>query len=257
VKVNNAICTDDNYQANYYMWAVDDGSGDLKIHNTSIYEYEPVQGSYYDITGPMNYDFDEWKIELSPGFPVSDGTDTEGPQVAEVVPVDGTNIRVIFTEEVDAVTSQDVANYVIANVVVEAAVQHTFNKTEVNLTVAPLNGEYELSVQNVEDVAGNVMEPQTIPFSYLGIEEYLFNNAVSIYPNPATEQINVAFISHEEFSFELIISDLAGRQVIQKVFRAATGDNVFSCDVNGIQQGIYLLSLRGQTGAVNHKIIIR
>ena len=28
VRINNAICTDDNYPANYYMWTVNDGTGD-------------------------------------------------------------------------------------------------------------------------------------------------------------------------------------------------------------------------------------
>ncbi|MCD4731542.1 MAG: endonuclease, partial [Bacteroidales bacterium] len=44
VTVNNAVCTDPDYQAlgNYYMWKVDDGTGALRIHNTSIFVYEPV-----------------------------------------------------------------------------------------------------------------------------------------------------------------------------------------------------------------------
>ncbi len=101
------------------------------------------------------------------------------------------------------------------------------------------------------------MEPQTIEFSYLGIEEYLFNSEVNIYPNPATDHVNISFISYDEFTFDLIITDMTGRQLIEEVHNAGIGNNEFRSDVNGLQQGIYLLSLRGETSAVNYKIIIR
>ena len=101
VKVNNALCTDDNYQANYFMWTVNDGSGDLRIHNTAVFEYDPSQGEYYTIVGPMNYDFDEWKIELRFESDVMSGGDTDGPVLVEVTPVINTNIKILFNEDVE------------------------------------------------------------------------------------------------------------------------------------------------------------
>jgi hypothetical protein len=257
VKVNNAICTDDNYQANYYMWTVDDGSGELRIHNTSVYEFEPVEGSYYSITGPMNYDFDEWKIELSPTFPVGPGGDTDGPVISDVIPVTSTNVRVLFNEDVEQTTAENIANYSIENVTIESAAQHAFNKTEVNLTVSELSGEYELTVENVEDLFGNVMEPQTIPFSYLGISEMFLNGEVHIYPNPATEQVNVSFTSHTAFGLDIIVADMSGRKLIKKEVFARNGTNTIMLDIHNFEAGIYMIRLSGAKGALNHKLIIQ
>jgi endonuclease I len=45
VTVDNAICTDAEYQANFFMWTVNDGTGDLLVHNTSVFEYVPPKGN--------------------------------------------------------------------------------------------------------------------------------------------------------------------------------------------------------------------
>ncbi|MDZ7742092.1 MAG: endonuclease [Bacteroidota bacterium] len=177
VRVEDATCTDDNFQANYYMWTVDDGSGELRIHNTSVFEYEPVEGESYTITGPMNYDFDEWKIELRFESDVSSGIDNIPPVVVEVDPILSTNIKVLFSEDVETSTAEDLANYSINNdVVIESALQHAFIKSQVNLTVTQMpNADFELQVENIADMAGNVMDPQSIQFTYTGINE-IFRN---------------------------------------------------------------------------------
>ncbi|NQT77404.1 MAG: endonuclease [Bacteroidetes bacterium] len=258
VKVNNAMCTDDNYQANFYMWEVNDGTGPLKIHNTSVYEYEPSEGSYYNITGPMNYDFDEWKIELRFESDVTDGGDTDGPVVNEVTPVISTNIKIFFNEDVETTTAENASNYMINNgVVVESVVQHAFNKSQVNLTVTPLSGDYELTVQNVKDISGNVMEVQTIPFSYVGIEEYLMDGKVEVFPNPASDHVNISFVATEEFEFNISVSDISGKQLIVEEYFAEQGVNKYNLDLNGFKQGVYLMSLRGEKGTLNYKLIIR
>jgi endonuclease I len=258
VKVKNALCTDDNFPANFGMWTVDDGTGELRIHNTSVFEYEPAQGSYYSVTGPMNYDFDEWKIELRFESDVADGGDTDGPSIVEVTPVVSTNIKLIFNEEVETSSAENTANYTINNgVTVESATQHAFNKLQVNLTVTTLSGDYELTVMNVEDEFGNVMEPQTIPFSYVGMEELFLDGKVNVYPNPASDRLNVTFNSKEDFEVDINITDITGRQIMQKNYAAKQGINKIIYDLNGLGQGIYFLNMLGEQGALNYKLIIR
>jgi len=258
VKVTNALCTDDNYPANFFMWTVDDGTGELRIHNTAVFEYKPVEGSYYSITGPMNYDFDEWKIELRYENDVTSGGDTDGPTVVEVTPVMSTNIKVMFNENVDATTSEDTSNYSLNNgAVVESATQHAFNKAQVNLTVTQLSGDYELLVQNVKDVSGNVMEPQTIPFSYVGIEEQLLNGRVEVYPNPALDILNVNFTALKDIDLTLILNDLSGRVVKQANYSARQGQNNFIFDLSNIPKNIYILSIGGTNSSLKYKVVVR
>lgn len=65
VSVNNAVCTDDDYHSNYNMWKVNDGSGTMLIHNTIVCEYNPFEDQVYSVTGPLIYDYGEYKIELN------------------------------------------------------------------------------------------------------------------------------------------------------------------------------------------------
>jgi len=256
--VNNALCTDANYQADHFMWKVNDGSGELKIHNTSTFEFKPTEGISYNITGPMKWDFEEWKIELRFESDVADGTDADGPTVVEVTPVINTNIRVMYNEAVETTTAENVANYTLNNGgIVESAVQHAVNKTQVNLTVAPLEGDYELTVQNVEDESGNVMEPQTIPFSYVGIEEQLLDGKVEVYPNPASDKLNVAFTAMNDIDLTLILSDINGRLIKQVAYSARQGKNSFSFDLSKTPKSIYLLSIQGDNSSLKYKVVVR
>ena len=258
VKVFNAVCTDDNYPANHFMWAVDDGTGELKIHNTSVFEFEPSEGSYYTITGPMNYDFDEWKIELRFESDVIDGGDTDGPLVVELTPVISTNIKILFNEAVETTTAEETANYTINNgVTVEAAVQHAFNKPQVNLTVTELSGDYEITIQNVEDLSGNVMSDTTMTFSYVGIEELFLNGEVKVFPNPAVRQVNISFNALKNADLEIYLSDISGRIIKQSNYAARQGENSFSFDLNDVARGVYFLSILGDDSSLKYKVVVR
>ncbi len=258
VKVSNAECTDANYHANYYMWTVDDGTGELRIHNSSIYEYEPVEGAYYTITGPMNYDFDEWKIELRYESDVMEGGDTDGPEVAELEPVTSTNIRILFNEDIETSTAEDVTNYIISNgVTVEEATQHPFVKSQVNLTVTTLSGNYEITIQNIKDLSDNVMADTTLSFSYVGIEELFMNGEVKVFPNPAVQQLNISFNALKDADLAINLSDISGRIIRQADYAARQGENSFSFDLNDVAQGIYFLNIQGDNSSLMYKVIVR
>lgn len=258
VKVYNANCTDANYPEDHFMWSIDDGTGTLKVHNSSTYEYNPVEGTAYNVTGPMKWDFGEWKIELRFASDVTDGTDTDGPTVVEVIPVINTNIKVQYNEAVETTSAENLANYAINNgITIESASQHDFNKSEVYLTISPLSGDYELTVENVEDTFGNVMEPQTIPFSYVGIKELLFEGKVSVYPNPASEQLNILFTSQEEFAIDVTIVDLNGKELLSENHFVKQGENRLSYNLKRFGQGIYFLHLRGEQGVLSYKLVVK
>jgi len=258
-KVYNATCTDANYQGDYYMWKVDDGSGMLKIHNTSIFEYEPTEGVAYDITGPMNYDFDEWKIELRFETDVTEGSDFAPPTVESLEPVLNTNIKILFNEDVETSTAENTGNYVIDNgITVESATQHAFNKAQVNLTISSLvPGEnYNISINNVADLAGNVMDEYSTSFSYLGLEEIIDNSTLSIYPNPARNKLNIDFSLLKDAEISIIITDISGKQIQNKNVVAQTGSNKYILDVSNVSKGFYIIRLKTNFGEINHKLIV-
>jgi len=258
VAVKNAMCTDDNYQADHFMWKIDDGSGVLKVHNTSVFEYDPTQGNSYNVIGPMNYDFDEWKIELRFESDVAGGSDEDGPLLVEVVPIVSTNVKVMFNEEVESATAEDVANYSINNGVnIEAATQHAFNKAQVNLTVTELSGDYEITIQNVKDLSGNIMEEQSMAFSFVGIEDLFLNGEVKVFPNPAIQQVNISFNALENVDLEIQLADVSGRIVKHVDYPARQGENNFTFDLNNVSKGIYFLNIQGNNSSLKYKIVVK
>jgi len=60
VKVENANCTNDNL--GYGEWELDDGSGPCRVDDLGL-AYSPDVGLSYTVTGPLNYSFENYKIE--------------------------------------------------------------------------------------------------------------------------------------------------------------------------------------------------
>ena len=94
------------------------------------------------------------------------GPDTIGPFVANVNPSEN-SLAVTFNEILDQSTAQNVTNYSINNGISVTAA--TLNGSVVTLAVSPAlseGGTYTLIVNNIADVAGNVMTADTVTFTY-------------------------------------------------------------------------------------------
>lgn len=259
VKVENATCTFANYWEDFFMWRVDDGSGELKIHNTSLFEYEPVEGQSYEVTGPLNYDFDEWKVELRFDADVKSGQDLTKPEITAVEAVTSTVIRVDFSEAVEETSAENLENYVVNNdITVEAANQHALIKSQVFLTVSELSGgDYELSVENVEDLAGNVLDPVVVPFSFVGIAEPVFGEGISVMPVPVSENAILEFFSFRDTQVNIQIISASGQVVMVDTRNAEQGNNRIRLPFAEQPAGIYLIRLEADGQHVTKRIIKR
>ena len=94
------------------------------------------------------------------------GPDTDAPFVANVTPA-GNTLGVVFNEVLEQASAETVSNYTLDNNISVTAA--SLNGSVVTLTVSPALAEgstYTLIVNNVADVAGNVMTPDTITFTY-------------------------------------------------------------------------------------------
>ena len=74
-------------------------------------------------------------------------------------------------------------------------------------------------------------------------------NKISIYPNPASEQIFITTDNESEFVSSVNISDLSGRLLL-----TASSDKI---DVSELSPGIYLVSIKTNSAAHTGKLIIR
>lgn len=259
ISVVNANCTDANYSANFGMWEVNDGSGALKIHNSNVFDYDPIENKAYDVTGPAKWDYGEWKIELRNASDVAEGTDEVGPIVNSVEAIINTNIKIIFSEDVDQATAENTANYVIDNdIIVESVTQHAFNKAQVNLTVSSLSPGvlYFITINNIEDLVGNSMEEHIDDFQFVGIEELFEEGNLSVFPNPAKDKLNISFNLKENSSIDISLNDISGKQIIFESHNVYQGENQLSLNVNKVSDGIYILNIATKKGNLRYKVVI-
>lgn len=259
IRVVNAICTDDDYQNNFYMWKVNDGTGDLLVHNTSIFEFEPVLGETYNVTGPLNYDFDEWKIEIRVESDVADGTDIFPPNVDEVVSVNDNLVKITYSEDVNETSATDPANYTLNNnITIQSGEMHGFLDNVVFLDVSAMpTGNYVLTINDVEDLAGNKMENVETDFYHesTGIDELSGITGAVVFPNPVIEDFELAIESTETGSLDFAVLDLTGKILMQDKLDVNPGTNHFSFDGSHLTGGVYLIQLT-KDGATGFKKLI-
>jgi len=109
-------------------------------------------------------------------FTIADyGADTTPPELVSATAVSATQVDVLFNENVDPTTAEDEGNYSIDNGIgaPSLATRDGVNNALVHLTVSTLSEgiTYTLTVNNVEDIAGNPITPGSqITFFYQDVE---------------------------------------------------------------------------------------
>ncbi len=83
IQIEDATCTFSNHWSNFRMWRVNDGTGELNIQNNEVFSFDPVFNRNYTITGPLNFTYSEWKIELRNLQDVADPTNVFDYQPAK------------------------------------------------------------------------------------------------------------------------------------------------------------------------------
>lgn len=244
INIPGGTCT--SVDEGYGLWEVFDNSGYLKIHNTPIYEFTPTLSETYSITGPCKWDYGEWKIELRSPEDISVGTDVIKPNVQMVEATSIEFIKCTFSEGVDAESAAQLENYIINNgVEVVDAYRHMALTNIVYLQVNGLsNGDYTITISDVSDVAGNVMETQTIAFTVgTGVENNVVQTVV-VYPNPTAD--GVVTVASDLPIEQLQIFDVAGKRISE----IDNGLNRSSIEVQLPHSGVYFIHATHASGAV-------
>lgn len=78
----------------------------------------------------------------------------------------------------------------------------------------------------------------------------------SVYPNPAIDQLNVAFDLLHVQSTEISIEDITGKNIYTKSLGEVGGMQNISIDTDEFTAGIYLIKITSPNGSATRKIII-
>jgi hypothetical protein len=92
--------------------------------------------------------------------------------------------------------------------------------------------------------------------STLGVEETEMEN-ISMYPNPANENVTLNFVSTEGGNYQISISDINGKLVSSQNYLAKTGNNGQQISLSGMNAGIYLVTITNENGNAQHLKLIK
>ncbi len=82
----------------------------------------------------------------------------------------------------------------------------------------------------------------------IGIENVSQSNSFSIFPNPASDVLNLKLNNAE--SYELSVLDLTGKQMLTEIIRSQT--EVYRLDISELPQGVYFIHLKSE-----HKLLTK
>ncbi|MEM8901444.1 MAG: T9SS type A sorting domain-containing protein, partial [Bacteroidota bacterium] len=90
------------------------------------------------------------------------------------------------------------------------------------------------------DIDGSFTYSNSIEVALL---ENLWNNRIKVFPNPATDQLNITYEAINQGVVNLEVFDLNGRRVIQENQKANSQLNSYYLDISQLEVGFYLLSV--------------
>lgn len=76
------------------------------------------------------------------------------------------------------------------------------------------------------------------------------------YPNPTNELLNIIFSSESASDYNLMLVDLSGRVVRNERYSAMEGENKLTWEMNSYSSGTYILSIVGESGKSQLRVIV-
>ncbi|MCK5597867.1 MAG: hypothetical protein KAJ04_10490, partial [Candidatus Eisenbacteria sp.] len=118
VTVEDALCT--NAALGSGEWEINDGSGAGRVDDLG-YAFTPVLGTAYDVTGPLAYRDDNFKLEPRDAGDIVWVSDGAAPELSQVYAADDTTVVVTFSEDVEETSAGTPTNYIIDGLTVSSA----------------------------------------------------------------------------------------------------------------------------------------
>jgi hypothetical protein len=96
----------------------------------------------------------------------------------------------------------------------------------------------------------------TINVTIVGVNEQEVNFPVAIFPNPATDQLNVNCYFNSTETITIDIMDLSGRVLSSEKFAAQAGAVQKMIAIDQLASGTYLLRIKAKNASA-HKVFIK
>ncbi|MGB0838774.1 MAG: lamin tail domain-containing protein, partial [Chitinophagales bacterium] len=120
-------------------------------------------------------------------------TDTTPPTVVGTNVLDATTVQIQFSEGLDPITVENVTNYDLGLPLTNAQLSENDASLVVLTLLEPFTPDinYALSIQNLADLLGNLMETTVVNFTYEASESFeVLINEIYADPNPPEDVVN-------------------------------------------------------------------
>lgn len=84
-----------------------------------------------------------------------------------------------------------------------------------------------------------------------------FNQNIQVYPQPATNHINISYPASTEKELMFKLSDITGKTILTKKLECNPGNNTWNIDVSDIQEGLYIYTITNGQDVFTNKILIQ
>ncbi|MBP7535235.1 MAG: T9SS type A sorting domain-containing protein, partial [Chitinophagales bacterium] len=78
----------------------------------------------------------------------------------------------------------------------------------------------------------------------------------SIQPNPATYNTDINYWAEQNKTLKVVLYQTNGQVLMQQTYNATQGNNVFTLDLSGCNNGMYWLSVNDGTNWQQQKIVV-
>lgn len=79
---------------------------------------------------------------------------------------------------------------------------------------------------------------------------------VRLYPNPASDRTVIAYLSEHSGSYQLRVSDVTGRTVMEERKNCVTGSNTTEIDLTGLAKGLYIVRLKSEYTELSLQLMV-
>ena len=192
-----------------------------------------------------------WDAQVGPGTTgITTGVGTAGPFIGQ----NTFSPWMLTTKCSPDLTTTKIAETITANTAPPA----TFQWIDCNNGNAIMNGETEQSYTATTngDYAVIVTEvgcsdtSECININTVGVASYNLQNSISVYPNPASEKVNVVIDKLDPTTQIKLIDNLG-----KVVYEIKPTSEISIIDLNSFSKGIYILIISTEKNTINKKLI--
>ena len=97
----------------------------------------------------------------------------------------------------------------------------------------------------------------SIYYAQVGVDNYSGLDDMSIYPNPATDNLFLKFSMQNESKVVVKMLDMAGKTVLVDAFEGVIGENLHTLNVSNVKSGLYVLQIETGNGRAIQKVLVQ